>query len=211
MPNCQFCSSNSTCNLCEIGFYANGGCSSCDFHCQTCSSGTVCLKCLANSLLLPNFTCVTCFSLIVGCDTCLATNLCTICGFGFYSNAGNCIPCVVPILGCLECSNSSHCIQCEAGFYLNTTGLCIECSSLFSGCLICNYTSNQCLSCQSGYFINSTSQCNLCSDSNCLTCNNSTACNLCKSGFYLTMGSCALCTNQFTGCIFCNSSQCYEC
>lgn len=52
------------------------------------------------------------------------------------------------------------CSVCTAGYYFNAGGECVECSSLMTGCLVCNpLQPDVCLLCGPGYFMNNQGDC----------------------------------------------------
>jgi hypothetical protein len=152
---------------------------SCQLPCISCldNQPTACTACQSGSSLSGN-TCV--LNL-----TCNSNSSCTDCGQGlnYVLVAGQCLSCPT-IANCVQCSstNSYLCKICQSGYYLNSSGLCIACSSSCTNCL----SGSVCTGCAVGYTLpgsDSRGRCLACK-SPCATCASSTTyCTSCLTGF----------------------------
>lgn len=99
--------------------------------CHTCTSQTICLSC-REGLYLAGTTCLPCSTAIIGCQSCIAINVCITCDLGYMVTAGNgCAVCSFP---CDSCSGTtSTCLSCAMGFYLSVT-TCLHCDANCSQC-----------------------------------------------------------------------------
>eukprot|EP00828_Plagiopyla_frontata_P026258 TRINITY_DN3419_c0_g1_i2.p2 TRINITY_DN3419_c0_g1~~TRINITY_DN3419_c0_g1_i2.p2 ORF type:complete len:230 (-),score=39.59 TRINITY_DN3419_c0_g1_i2:575-1264(-) len=118
--------------------------------CQTCSSTSVCTKCLTNALKVGGVGCVdTCpgatykNSLGTQCLTDCSTdggrkksssgNLCvSSCAYTEYNDGGQCKLCST-ITDCITCSSGSQCTECIVSKKIETTGNCVTtCANVIS-------------------------------------------------------------------------------
>lgn len=125
-------SNSSNCKTCAPG-YVGGSPSG-----ATCSKGT-CNK---------------------ACSSCRdSTNMCYVCGIGFYDPINNPLvssPCTACNASCKTCANSSPdgCLQCAVGFFdpLNNPYGASACESCDASCLGCLGSSTNCIGgCSAGY------------------------------------------------------------
>jgi hypothetical protein len=113
--NCQKCSTNSICLVCNTGYYltANGKCKLCSSSCQFCLyNSTNCTMCPAGSYFF-NQACFECINTIPFCETCTinsnSTLNCINCTKGMYSIGSVCRSCSK---NCATCVNSTVCSIC---------------------------------------------------------------------------------------------------
>lgn len=104
-----------------------------------------------------------------------------------------CQPCNVYKPFCLNCNKTASsptititCQLCMNYYGLDTNNNCSLCSSMMTGCQLCN-NSITCAKCFNGYYLNA-GTCILCSTAinNCAICDNATYCTLCNSDSYLS-------------------------
>ena len=185
----------------------------CSDNCQSCTSGTKCVKCFSGFFLYNNACIVSCPTLYYGssgvchkcespCKTCTSKTACTSCADGYYLYNNKCMK-VCPS-GYFESKENNICKKCQEP--------CKDCNESADSCLSCfeNYLlyDNKCwLSCppktvQSG---------NLCEPCNpsCATCSESTTkCTSCIDNYFLFENKCiSHCPNGKIG----YKSHCVDC
>ncbi|KAL4421467.1 hypothetical protein ABPG75_010758 [Micractinium tetrahymenae] len=145
--------------------------------CQTCTSPTVCTKCVATSngksvFLNTQKVCRVCNAL--NCKTCSADGKCAVCNAGFRRLASGTCERICSDARCLSCpANADVCTSCVAqsgGFsiFLNLSGQCKAC--LKANCSICNRSGN-CLTCKTGFEPDGRGGCRVpCTLPNCAVC-----------------------------------------
>ncbi|KAL4496784.1 hypothetical protein ABPG73_011750, partial [Tetrahymena malaccensis] len=213
IANCQQCTNNTSCSLCQPNYYLQPGQNSC---LATCPSGYMlntsnwsCKACTVSN-------CVSCQADVSQCTQCTAnynlqgTQCQATCNSQYYASNQICLQCSKLFTNCLQC-NASSCTQCQNSFYLYQ-GACTS---------ICP---------QSYYQDTSTSiaQCTACQNSNCSSCQPASPnCLSCIPSYYLSGQSCVkncepnmypnssnvctLCSSLFLGCFSCSSTQCTSC
>jgi len=122
--NCESCTDNQSCNICDDGFFLKNGkcvddckdgyrvennekCVKCTTNCKECNADQ-CLICVVGKVLLEG-VCV---------DVCSAET---------YNNNGICEPCSQ---GCLLCETKDICDKCQDNMAINSVGECVtDCGS----------------------------------------------------------------------------------
>jgi proprotein convertase subtilisin/kexin type 5 len=218
--NCNICSSETVCTICNTGYGPwNGVSCTCDSICQNClsitsgacsacSDAVTCSGCAAGWYLVAP-TCLTCDS------TCLAC-----------SGAGpsSCISCSLPFT--LDSATKQCLCDNAAGDYLTLDSTtCLPCGNIITNCISCLATpSTICTACTPGHYVNpsDTTQCLPCTYP-CTTCTGSaTACDSCYSTWTLNNpGNTCYCddTNQmfysavYDACVSCGMllDNCLSC
>jgi hypothetical protein len=141
IANCYlYSNSNTTCSLCEAGYYST-------------SSGTVC-------------TAHDC-SAMAQCSLCDSTSTCLRCSFGYELNGGRTACTKVPCNDsqCNLCLNSgaNQCYSCASSYYVDSNYSCLLCSDTVANCTVCSYSSQlTCSTCVSGYYTSSATSCATC-------------------------------------------------
>lgn len=126
--------SSETCiNCLTTYYYVNNKCIACITSCETCISGTECLKCLEGYYLDSSNQCVSIHIIfIIECPSkclnkCSSDKVCEICNDGYLQVLDDCVRCTFP---CKLCNTSvTHCISCVDGYYLSADGVCTACIS----------------------------------------------------------------------------------
>lgn len=174
---CLYCSQNSYCSVCQMGYMLStvslGMCVQCQVPgCLACSSNNVCMNCLLGYTL--NTTSNTCAPCGYPCLSCLPNSLgCQTCSYPFSHTAApnnTCYSCQVS--NCFQCpvSNPALCSLCAPDFFLlgNTcykasnaqcrsylsNGMCVQCAAnyvMVSGLCIQCVDNPSCLYCNSTY------------------------------------------------------------
>ena len=106
MGGCLLCSTATTCDECEDGYYAAEDiCFPCDASCKTCDGGTSsdCESCY-NLKVLDGSECVGCSD--ANCYECTAVDYCVDCRLGYAPLSGVCEECIE---NCLECDDTTTC------------------------------------------------------------------------------------------------------
>lgn len=191
---CESCSledGNVVCDKCGISSYRAGPniCSLCNDHiphCLSCSSSTVCTKCL-DSYFLNKSSCAACGS---GCKTCTSNTSCSECLEMYHLNGTTCKLCVA---NCLHCNDATNCVQCAQGFYIRNQSLqpknCVKC---INNCLTCS-AADTCDSCPANnYFDLINKECKECFNLPfCKTCSFDGQCSQCLSNeYWVNAGKC---------------------
>ena len=57
--------------------------------------------------------------ILVGCEICSSSSICTDCEDGFFLDNSVCELCNQSI-GCITCTDLSHCSNCDDGYFLDT-------------------------------------------------------------------------------------------
>ncbi|KAL4480118.1 hypothetical protein ABPG74_020634 [Tetrahymena malaccensis] len=210
LANCQTCSNNNTCDICESGFQliGNGCLPSCQNN-QFRDKNYICQNCAS--------TCLTCVDTATTCTSCqndlylnTQSSSCQKCDQpGFFIQKDKCIPCDSTCLTCINtaitctsCQNnqylntqSSSCqIQCnQQGFFIQQNN-CIPCDH---SCLSCAGTSKFCTQCQPHQFLNTIS-------STCLS-----SCPV--DGFYVSGQACMPCHPSCATCSGPLQTDCNSC
>lgn len=190
-----------------------GGCSLCSsffLNCVTCSpnspntTDTVCSDCSAPYYPAANGkSCLLCPS---ECTDCTSSTVCTFCTSNLVlsdSVAG------WTTLGLCVCDNATN----SDIFLDSSTGACLVCSQLISGCTSCvnNGSAVICGGCAAGTYLNTTSNTCIICDPSCVTCSSTaTTCLSCPSGLTLNNGACVCtlscynCQTASPNCLSCN-------
>ncbi|ELP89132.1 hypothetical protein EIN_484740 [Entamoeba invadens IP1] len=194
VPNCEVCSSASTCLKCEDGYISKDGqCQTCQYYgecyqcdinkCTACSANykydSETLKCGFCELELGYYVSGNdCNRCNANCTLCTSVTICTECKDGFYLKDSTCLPCTVT--NCFKCTEF-ECLGCQTVFYLNDNKLCNSCSE-FGNCTEC--TIDVCTVCFDKMYYNTTTKiCENCVEG-CDVCDNSYSCNVCNNTYY---------------------------
>ena len=89
IPSCRTCSSQSTCEVCNKGFYLQAdekACISCAENCEQCTAANACMKCKSGYFDTDGI----CFPCNKNCKSCENDNICTECFEGFYLHNNTC-------------------------------------------------------------------------------------------------------------------------
>ena len=122
-PNCQLCSSPTSCQHCLNGYYLqdNQTCVGCGNACLTCSQEQGCQEC-SGSYYLADGQCKQCEH---PCMFCMQdpnntnTYYCSECYSTEYTAIdGQCLLCSEVSQGCSTCAGQSECYTCAMGYYL---------------------------------------------------------------------------------------------
>jgi hypothetical protein len=214
-----------------------GQCTFCQKNCQTCTSDTVCTLCNRGfALATATNSSIICRGCSLKCSSCNAANIteCTSCAAGLQLVSGSCVQCPDK---CTSCSDGK-CAICISGFTPNSNGVCVKtcqlpcatcvdnqpsvCLSCYSGsslsgntCQInlnCSATST-CTDCGQGLgYILVAAQCLACTPiANCLQCsaNNADVCAICAQGYYVGTTGCSTCPTECITCV--SSTACTAC
>lgn len=171
---CLNCSSSSVCTSCQTGYYFYNGacllacpaftyasattpptCLPCSSACTSCLNGSSCLEC-QQGYYLSSGVCVSacglsqylsgtsCVNCLTNCLTCVSGGVCLVCSETTFLFSGECIQ---------TCSVGYTGVKVTTEFLSTnlTTGACLSCDSLFSGCASCIATA--CVSCKVGYIL----------------------------------------------------------
>ena len=199
--HCIRCSPQSTCSLCDDGFYVTGSntCGTCHASCATCINGlaTGCSSCNSGYYQYLKQSDGT-FQCITTCPT------------SYVAVNGICMPCNDP--NCLSCSAPDFCTSCSSGYFLNVNLTCVNCDTSCSSCV--TETPGGCTACATGlikrrvlptstgpiFFCVATCPdgyavvagvCTACSVYGCQLCPTSPSqCTQCQSGYLLSQNTC---------------------
>eukprot|EP00702_Spironucleus_salmonicida_P006665 EST47956.1 Cysteine-rich membrane protein 2 [Spironucleus salmonicida] len=195
IANCTTCSSNTTCDSCFAGYFANASkvCQKCSENCQTCSTETSCLTCFPNQFLTPEKSCHFCAK---NCEKCQVLTACDVCKDGYFPAAVGCEKCgeamkigdecqcaAVKIANCVQCAGAK-CATCKMGYKL-ILGTCVpdQCQvdkncQIYEFCDVSATKPNACRSCSK--------LCKTCSGAD-------DHCTSCQEGQFLAENTCQPC------------------
>lgn len=213
IPNCQTCSSNNVCGVCQPGYSLTAGsCWQCNIvGCTACSANNYCTTCSPGYTTNPTNTGCVLTNCPPQCATCNALNQCLTCNSPFNptpNSNGTCYTCAIP--HCQTCDNFG-CTKCFAPWVQSANGLC---SYPASNPTCLSATAGYCNLCVQGYSANG-GQCVLCPNSPiCATCTFSTTtpvvatCASCIQGYYLSTTTTT--TTTTTTCVACTYATCAQ-
>ncbi|EFO61763.1 High cysteine membrane protein Group 1 [Giardia lamblia P15] len=195
VDNCVTCNGESSCGVCEDGYYpGRGHCKECNDDCRTCSGPeeTQCLSCNPGKVHSKGIGPASCI------DECK-------------ENEDGCATCGSMIAG------SKYCSVCRGQTSFPLEGVCQAKNSRTAGDVCENVVAGRCTRCLGDYFLYkggcySSSRlpgnqvCSVAFDGNCLEC---------ADGYYKTGSSieqaCISCDGIMDGCTKCTASGCTEC
>ena len=164
--NCRSCATEFMCSSCEPGFYLNvpvtpapslQNCLPCTPPCLVCSNASTCQVCKGGYKLNSTGYCVECEDNFLICER----NTGIICKPGFFLTyrflegvfQQTCTACSQ---GCLKCRQKNEtammCQKCSSGLVLSSEGVCFQCDSVVSNCLVCDQN-QQCQGCLPGFIL----------------------------------------------------------
>ena len=226
VENCVICNGDSSCAVCEDGYYSNKGrCRECDDDCRTCSGPeeSQCLSCKpgkVHSTGTGSANCIDeCRENSDGCATCgsviAGSKYCSVCsGQSSFPLDGVCQAKSSRAAGdACEAVSAGRCTRCSNNYFLYEGG-CYSTSRL-PGSQVCSAAlSGSCLKCAEGYYKGTASSGCVACDSLMDGCTKCTAsgCTECEGGYYpdASSGKCVQCAGP---CKTCNGagSRCTSC
>lgn len=129
MSNCWYCINQSSCVVCNGGYYYTGGkCKLCQGCVNCVGSATNCISCNMNGYVIQYdeeqgiWSCGLCEQVIPFCITCQNSTdsinstdlICLACVTGMYPTLSVCKLCPQ---GCLTCTSPSVCLTCRPEYY----------------------------------------------------------------------------------------------
>lgn len=127
VTNCAKCSTATTCDACNAGFYrdsSSGQCVPCALNCATCTEAVKCTACPTGRYLDESKQCVQCSTsaLIPNAADCSSASVATACSPNNFLSNGKCLPCGTNCESCLNDNGvPGNCVKCSGDSVVSTT------------------------------------------------------------------------------------------